>query len=47
MGFADKLRNEVRMIRNITKYLEKEEAKLQQASSKKATRDVGVQVDTN
>ncbi len=29
MGFVDKLRNEVRMVRNITKYLEREEAKQQ------------------
>lgn len=43
MGFADKLRNEVCMIRNITKYLEKEEAKIQQITNKK--KDVCVQTN--
>lgn len=41
MGFVDKLRNEVRMVRNITKYLEREEAKQQQIINK--MKDVCVQ----
>ncbi len=45
MGFVDKLRNEVRMVRNITKYLEKEEAKQRHTNMKK--KDVGVQTTTN
>lgn len=41
MGFVDKLRNEVRMVRNITKYFEKEEAKQRRTNMKK--KDVAVQ----
>lgn len=47
MGFADKLRSEVRMIRNITNYLEKEEAKQQQASNNKRMKDAVVQTTFN
>jgi hypothetical protein len=45
MGFVDRLRTEVRMVRNVTKYLEKEEAKVQQIVNTK--KDIGIQTNLN
>jgi hypothetical protein len=43
MGFVQKLRDEVVMIRNITAYLEKEEAKEKARQEKATKKDVAVQ----
>lgn len=46
MGFVQKLRDEVTMIRNVTAYLEKEEAKEKARTDNKHTskKDIAVQV---
>jgi hypothetical protein len=43
MGYVQKLRDEIVMIRNITAYLEKEEAKEKVRQEKATKKDVAVQ----
>jgi len=47
MGYVQKLRDEVKMIRNVTAYLEKEESKEKMRQEKVIKKDVAVQTTSS